>query len=305
MRELKAQAQEVHDRKRPLMEKHNEKSGQIRHAEQRLNNMDSQTGRQEAKLEGLSSDSLKAYKWLLNNQHRFEKEVFGPPAVCCSVNDAKYADAVESAFQRTDLIAFTTQSKEDFRKLQKALNTELRLSDIAIRTSSIPLERFQPPVSERELQALGFQGWAKDFLHGPEPVLAMFCSENRLHQTPIRLGDISDDDFHRIENGPISSWVAGKHTYQVVRRREYGPSATSTRVRQVRPAKVWTSQPIEASVKQQLESDIQMWERELNEVKEEIDADRTLLSRLGKENEEAERVRVCICVIVDRAGPWS
>ncbi|BDD61618.1 hypothetical protein MAP00_006656 [Monascus purpureus] len=292
MRELETRAQEIKDRKRPLMDKLNQRSGQIKQAEQRLTNMDSQTGRQEAKLENLSQDSLKAYRWLLENQDRFEKEVFGPPIVCCSVKDPKYADVVESLFQRTDFIVFTTQSKEDFRTLQKALNTELRLSDVAIRTCSVPLERFQPPMSEQELKALGFQGWAKDFLSGPEPVLAMFCSENRLHQTPVTLRDISDTEYNRMESGPISSWIAGKHSYQVIRRGEYGPGAVSTRVRQVRPAKIWTSQPVDASVKQQLESDIHTWKQELNEVQEKIDADKELLTRLGREHQATDRERI-------------
>lgn len=294
MRELETRAQEIKDRKRPLIDKLNQRSGQIKQAEQRLTNMDSQTGRQEAKLENLSQDSLKAYRWLLENQGRFEKEVFGPPIVCCSVKDPKYADVVESLFQRTDFIVFTTQSKEDFRTLQKALNTELRLSDVAIRTCSVPLERFQSPMSEQELKALGFQGWVKDFLSGPEPVLAMFCSETRLHQTPVTLQDISDTEYNRMESGPISSWIAGKHSYQVIRRGEYGPGAVSTRVRQVRPARIWTSQPVDASVKQQLESDIHTWKQELNEVQEKIDADKELLTRLGREHQATDRERVCM-----------
>lgn len=97
-----------------------------------------------------------------------------------------------------------------------------------------------------------------------------------------------------MESGPISSWIAGKHSYQVIRRGEYGPGAVSTRVRQVRPAKIWTSQPVDASVKQQLESDIHTWKQELNEVQEKIDADKELLTRLGREHQATDRERVCM-----------
>lgn len=190
-------------------------------------------------------------------------------------------------------MTFTTQSRNDFRTLQRALSTEVRVSDVAIRTCSVPLNRFQPPIPNEELRRLGFDGWAKDYLNGPEPVLAMFCSENRLHQTPITLRDISDDEYTIMESGSLSSWVAGKQAYQVVRRREYGPGATSTRVRQIRPARMWTSQPVEASAKRELEQSIEAWRQEMNEVQEHIDADRAVLARLNRDRDDNDRARVC------------
>lgn len=210
----------------------------------------------------------------------------------CSIKDPKYADAIESLFQRTDFTAFTTQSRNDFRTLQRALNIEMKLHDISIRTCSVPLEEFRPPMSDEELRRLGFDGWARDFLSGPDPVLAMLCSENRLHQTPITLRDISDEEYSRMESGNLNSWVAGKHSYQVVRRREYGPSATSTRVRQLRPAKVWTNQPVDSSAKRELEQSIQEWSEEIRNIEQKIDTDKAELSRLGEIYKEKERERV-------------
>jgi hypothetical protein len=257
-----------------------------------LHSLGSQSGQQEAKLERASKHSYQAYKWLQDNQDKFEKEVFGPPIVTCSVKDPKYANAVESLLQRTDFIAFTTQTRNDFRTLQRALNIEMRLHDISIRTSTTPLENFRPPVSDEELRSLGFDGWAKDFLSGPEPVLAVLCSENRLHQTPVNLQDISDETFATLENGSISSWVAGKQSYQIVRRREYGPSAVSTRVRQVRPAQVWTSQAVDVVAKQEVERNILALKDELSQIKEKMESERSRLHRMGEEKKELDRERV-------------
>lgn len=141
---------------------------------------------------------------------------------------------------------------------------------------------------------MGFQGWAKDFLNGPEPVLAMLCSENRLHQTPVSLRDISDQTYTALENSSITSWVAGKQAYQIVRRREYGPGASSTRVRQVRPAKVWTSQPVDTSAKGTLQARIQELKDDIKIVKEAIESDRASLTELGREYEKAQRERVSL-----------
>ncbi|GFF24475.1 structural maintenance of chromosomes protein 5 [Aspergillus udagawae] len=293
-RELEGKATEIQQARLPLVEELKSKNDQIRRAEQQLHSLASQSGQQEAKLRGASQHSYQAYKWLQDNQDKFEKEVFGPPVVTCSVKDPKYANAIESLLQRTDFTAFTTQTRNDFRTLQRALVTEMRLHDISIRTSTTPLESFRPPVSDEELRSLGFDGWAKDFLSGPEPVLAVLCSENRLHQTPINLQGISDETFARLENGSISSWVAGKQNYQIVRRREYGPGAVSTRVRQVRPAQIWTSQAVDVVAKQEIERKILALKDEVSQVKEKMESERSRLHRMGEEKKELDRERAAL-----------
>lgn len=293
IRDIETKAREVKQSRQPLFEKLQERKTRIQQAERQLQNLDSQSGQQEAKLKKISADSLRAYQWVLDNSDKFEKEVFGPPVMTCSVKDPKYADAVESLLQRTDLMAFTTQCFNDFKTLQRALNIEMRLHDITLKTCTVPLDDFKPSMSDDQLHSLGFDGWAKDFLAGPEPVLAMLCSENNLHRTPIVLRDISDQEYHRMESSSISSWVAGKQSYQVIRRREYGPSATSTRVRQVRPAKIWTNQPIDASAKQELQQSIAECRDEIHEINQQIEADREELARLSGEHSARTTERVC------------
>ncbi|EAW08837.1 DNA repair ATPase SMC5 [Aspergillus clavatus NRRL 1] len=294
IRELESQAAEIQSKRRPLVQALKTKTGQLDQAERQLRGLASQSGQQEAKLQKLSQHSYQAYKWLQDNQDKFEKEVFGPPVVTCLVKDPKYADAIESLLQRTDFIAFTTQSRNDFRTLQKALNIDMKLHDISIRTSTIPLDNFRPPVSDGELMDLGFNGWAKDYLSGPEPVLAVLCSENRLHQTPVKLQDISDETFNRMESSPISSWVAGRQSYQIVRRREYGPSAISTRVRQVRPAQVWTSQPVDVLGQQELEQNISSLKDEVKQLNDTIDSERNRLARMGQEKKDYDHERTLL-----------
>ncbi|EAU32569.1 hypothetical protein ATEG_07185 [Aspergillus terreus NIH2624] len=295
LREITEKATQIKDDRRPLVQQLQEKDRQIKQAEQQLKNLDSQSGRQEMKLKQASLDTYRAYQWLQTNQDKFEKEVFGPPMMTCSVKDPKYADAIESLMQRSDFTAFTTQTRNDFKTLQRFLIRELRLHDITIRTCSVPLENLAVPMSNEEVSQLGFDGFAKDYLNGPEPVLAMLCSENRLHQTPITLRGISDEQYHVMESGEIasiSSWVAGKQNYQVVRRREYGPNASTTRVRQVRPAQVWTTQPVEQSAKQDVTQHIQELRLELREIEQQMESAKSQLTQLGRDHEQCERERV-------------
>ncbi|KAL1979721.1 hypothetical protein VTN96DRAFT_5265 [Rasamsonia emersonii] len=292
IREIETRAKELKDARRPLFEELQDKKSRIEQAERQLKSLDSQAGQQEAKLKQISPESYRAYQWILSNPDKFEKEVFGPPIVTCSVKNPKYADALESLMQRTDFTAFTTQTRNDFKTLQRALNIEMKLHDISIRTCSVPLENFKSPVSDEQLRDLGFDGWAKDFLTGPEPVLAALCSEIRLHQTPVALRDISDEEYSNLENGPMSSWVAGKRSYQVIRRREYGPSATSTRVRLIKPARIWTNQPVDAGAKQELLQSIAEWKDDIREVQQKIDADKAELARLSEEHNLKTKERV-------------
>lgn len=242
----------------------------IEESEQQLEHLDSAIGKQELKLKMVSNDSLRLYHWILKNQDKFEHEVFGPPMVTCSVPDPKYADVIESLFHKSDYTVFTVQSRNDFRTLQRNV-AEQKLADISIKTCSQPLGHFTAP--DFDIQSLGFDGWANDFLTGPDPVIAMLCMENRLNQTPVGLREISEAAFSQMENGSLNSWVSGKHSYNVTRRREYGPGAQSTRVRQVKPAQAWTVKPADASVKQRHLDDIRQSREEFAELQAKLKTD--------------------------------
>jgi hypothetical protein len=294
-RELETKAGEIKERRDPMVAEGRRLMTSVQEAELRLKNLDSAAGQQENKLERASPDSFKAYKWILENQDKFEKEVYGPPIVTCSVTDSKFADAVESIFQKTDFVSFTTQTPGDFRTLQRQLNGEMRLHDITIKTCSIPLDRFTAPMPNDQLRRLGgFDGWAKDFLAGPDPVIAMLCSEKNLHALPIGLRDNTDEEFNRLENGTLSSWVSGKNSFQVARRREYGPDAKSTRVRHVEQAKVWTSQPVDQTLKHQLEEQISGMKAQFEDLKQQVKSEESRGLRIKEDIDQILRDTVIL-----------
>ncbi|PYH34089.1 DNA repair ATPase SMC5 [Aspergillus neoniger CBS 115656] len=288
IREIEEKAAQIKSDRRPLFERLNVKADQIKQAERQLQNLESQAGQQENKLGRLSADSVRAYHWIQQNQDKFEKEVFGPPVVTCSIKDPKYADAVESFLQRTDFMAFTTQTRNDFRTLQRILCGEQKLTDISIRTCSTPLDRLQPSAAEAdEFREFGFECWAKDCLSGPDPVLAMLCSEKGLHQIPISHADMADNDFERLKTGRLISWVSGRLNYTVMRRREY--DAISSRLRPLRPAKFWTSQPVDASERQRATQKIRTLKGEVQEVQEQINSEKARLEQLGHKHTELKQ----------------
>ena len=250
-----------------------DKNYRIKQAEDELTQLDSQAGKQKSKLQGISRDTYKLWDWVQQNQHRFEKPVFGPPIVECTIKDTKYVDHVESLFQKVMMTSLTVHSGGDFKTLSDQAHAHMGLKEVNIRTVHHGLDHFRPPVSAEQMKQFGLEGWALDYLNGPEPVLAMLCGELHIHEAGIALRDTTPHQFGLLQNSPIQSWVTSKSTYRISRRREYGPSAMSTHVKDLRRATVWTDQPVDLTAKRELQENIQGWTEEVTSIQAEIDAD--------------------------------
>jgi hypothetical protein len=212
--------------------------------------------------------------------------------VTCSVRDPKYTDALESLFQRNDLLAFTVQSLRDFKTLSAQTSRIMNLHDVTIKTCSSTLEEASQRPFDFDLAAYGFDGWALDYLSGPDRVLAMLCNDNRLHMTPLRLRDISNPEYETLVNLRLAVWVAGRNYYKISRRREYGPGAVSTQVRLLQAAKIWTNQPVDVAVKRDLQDTIAGWTEEHAELERQIDANKATYANLKPRAEVIQRERV-------------
>ena len=139
------------------------------------------------------------------------------------------------------------------------------------------MDEWQPPISAEQRNSLGLNGWMIDMINGPEPVLSMLCDTTRLHRTGASLVDINDEQFERLKDSPIQSWVAGRQSYRINRRREYGPNALSTIVSPVNVPSIWTNagpntdeqRAIRERVKE-TESDLSSIEEQHQQIKDEL-----------------------------------
>ncbi|EON99085.1 putative structural maintenance of chromosome complex subunit protein [Phaeoacremonium minimum UCRPA7] len=240
------QQQGIKDQGRAKME-------ELKHIEADIRNLESQQGQKLSQLRKISPDCARGWEWLQENTAQFEKEVFGPPMLTCSVKDERYSNHIQSMLQNDDFLCFTAQTREDHKKLSGQFYGAMGLS-VTIRTCTTDFGAFRPPLPSAELSALGLSGYALDYLDGPEPVLAMLCAEKKIHMSAVSLKDISDAQYERIVAGEvINSWAAGSTSYRVTRRREYGPGATSTRTSEIKPGRFWADQPVDMAEKTELE----------------------------------------------------
>ncbi|KAK4198430.1 putative structural maintenance of chromosomes protein [Triangularia verruculosa] len=250
--------------------------------EKELADLDSQEGQLLNQLKKMSPDVAKGWAWLKDHQNEFEKEVFGPPVLTCSVKDRRYSDLVQSMLGESDFFCFTTQSKHDHKKLSDYFHGSMGLA-VTIRSCFRSLDSFKPPLPREQLSELGFDGYVTDYLDGPEPVMAMLCAEKRLHQSALSLSEISDEQFERIQRDEtINFFAAGQKLYRTTRRKEYGPGAVSTRVTGYGRGRFWTDQPVDSSEKTELERKIKEAEGKLAELTEKYKA-------IGQEGEAVRR----------------
>jgi hypothetical protein len=211
-----------------------------------------------SKLEKASKETAIAWKWIQENMESFEKEIYGPPIVSCSLKDQRYADVVEAALGRHDFLAITAQTKADHKKLQDQILGKMKLADVPLRKNDDERVPGHPSISQNDMRNLGLEGWASDFIDGPIPVLAMLCYSAKIHITAVGLRDSSENQHNMIvENGIINAWITGGTSSRVSKRSEYGSGATSTATKAVSPGRYWTDQPVDSSAKREVEEKIE------------------------------------------------
>ncbi|KIW38457.1 uncharacterized protein PV06_09418 [Exophiala oligosperma] len=246
-RAVETQKLELSERKDVLKTQGLEARSRREALEKTLRDMQTEAGKQELKLKETSKDTFKAWEWIQQNREEFSAHVYGPPIVECSLKDPAMADAVESLLQQNDFKIITVQNKDDFRKLQDKLSKGLKLHDVSLRVCPPANSQQQAhrPLNPEEMAKFGLTSWAIDHLQGPAPVLAMLCAERNLQRAAMSSTELSQQQHDQLAATSIASYVAGRKLYQFMRRAEYGTAGTSSRVGDLRVAKMWTDQPVD------------------------------------------------------------
>lgn len=257
--------------------------------------LDSVQGQKIALLKRINPDAATGLEYIQEHQNEFEKEVFGPPMISCSVKDDKYSDLVQSLLSRDDFMCFTTQSKNDHKKLSAIFYKELGIS-VTIRTCGSDFASFRPPLPIEQAREMGLDGYALNYLDGPEPVLAMLCAEKRVHGAGVGLRDITDAQFQQLMNGErITQWATGQTMYRITRRREYGAGAVSTTTRRVTPGSFWKDQAPDDSERTRL---LERKSALSSEYKELLKQEEGLKNRLTSFDEGEKQVRAEIVSVI-------
>ncbi|KIX99105.1 uncharacterized protein Z520_05566 [Fonsecaea multimorphosa CBS 102226] len=288
LRALDDQKSELESRRTELADRGDRSVRQFQVLKGQLAGLETQVGQQEGKLENLSRDTLKAWKWIQDHRNEFTAHVYGPPIVECSLKDPRMADVVESFLQTSDFKFITVQNKADFALLQRQLFQGLKLHDVSLRECSTDsLEQFRPPLTDEQMERFGLSSWALDHLQGPPTVLAQLCHERALHRCAISSRELSQQQHDEVAKTHIQSYAAGRKTYHFIRRAEYGAAGTSARVQDMRQARMWTEQPVDMGRKAALQ-------RQMSEVKDEHAMFKSESKNIDKELGQVEENRMLV-----------
>ncbi|KAF9698251.1 hypothetical protein EKO04_003467 [Ascochyta lentis] len=236
--------------------------------QQQRDQLDTQSGKQSSLLQKLSPETAKAWEWFEANKAQLplKGEVYGPPILKCQITVPRYAEAVESPMRLGDVVAITCTNNDDQRLLLREMTdkNKLGLHGIYLRTSPKPLSAYQPPVAASNLAQYGFQGYLRDYITGPDPVIAMLCDNVRLNRVAFASKAITDQQHAAASNSPIQAWVSGREVYRITTRREYGVSSTT--VNHLKRGQYFVDQPVNSDEKLRLDEKLKELNREGNEM---------------------------------------
>jgi chromosome segregation ATPase len=298
-RDLDVKKADLESKKFALREQGQLKNNALKEFAAQLEGLETQAGKQENKLNSLSRETFKAWKWIQDNRGVFSEHVYGPPIVECSLKDPRMADAVESLLQESDFKFITVQNQQDFKLLQQKLFKEMKFHDVSLRVCPTNnLEQFRPPLAPEEMERFGLHSWVLDHVEGPATVIAMLCLERSLHRCGISSRELSQQQHDDLATTAVMSYVVGKKSYQFIRRPEYGSAGTSARVRDVLPARRWTDQPVDmgrrAAIQRsmnEVKGENEIIKSEFNDIKTEIEQLMEKKAELGTQWDEKRQER--------------
>ncbi|KAK6956260.1 hypothetical protein Daesc_001534 [Daldinia eschscholtzii] len=266
LRENEAEKRTLRDQFDELKTRNARQNQEKEQLERDLKSLNSQEGQKLVHLRKVHPDAAKGWEWLQEHQDEFEKEVFGPPMLNCSITNQQYSDQIQALLAAEDFFCFTCQTRNDHKKLSAQFFGNLGIS-VTIRTCGSDFSSFQPVIPKEQIREMGLDAYAIEYLEGPEPVLAMLCSEKRLHISGVALRDVSNDQYELIASRDgIPSWATGPLMYRITRRREYG-NAVSTTTRKIQQGRFWTDQPVDQAERTALQRRIDEANEEAREIK--------------------------------------
>ncbi|KAI5778738.1 hypothetical protein EDC01DRAFT_723898 [Geopyxis carbonaria] len=262
----------------PIQEQGKKITRDIERAQTELGQLDSIAGQRMETLRRVNADAYKVMQWLGENGNLFQKEVYGPAILNCTVKNPAAVDAVEGVISSL-ATAFTCQTRDDYNTMTREVFGSKRTGEAGLGVANVTLKELSgtryptlaswpaPRVSNQELAGYGFDGYVLSYIEGPEPVLNMFCHEAQANTTPIALRDIGSKNNKKVEeSGSITNWISGRSSYRAMRR--YG--VLSTRIQNINRAKMFNVQPVDFERKREIQQNISMLKDEFDELKNEL-----------------------------------
>ncbi|KDR84246.1 hypothetical protein GALMADRAFT_703330 [Galerina marginata CBS 339.88] len=252
---------EVDAQRKALVDKKVEAEYTLKQREAELKQEDNADNQKLNSMSRWDKATFQAIKWLRANRNLFKMEVFETPFMRVTVKDKNFTNAVEACFG-SHLKTFVTQCQEDCDTLNKHINDDQIFGKGMKITTWFRAHQdnlVPPPMSDEEMQGMGFNGYAINYLEFPEGMRWFLMRELNLHRTAIALKNIDVNRAMELVSRPIprlhpggATFISGS-TMNIVTRSRYGQKAIGNMTRDLQAARNLTTPTIDPAVKNRIE----------------------------------------------------
>ncbi|UZJ51628.1 hypothetical protein CBS101457_000948 [Exobasidium rhododendri] len=234
----------------------NKESDSIR---RKLQDMDNVKAARLENLRRADPNAYEAVRWLRENGNLFREKVFEPIMLEISVEDARFASAVEGSINFATLKTFVCQTRDDYDLFTRELvdGKKYRLN-VVEQEGGRPLDTYlqQKPTTEADLRHFGFDRYLIDCVDGPEPILQYLCESSHLHAIPFALngGNVRTEEVE--DSRKFRRYIIG-NTISTITYSQYGNRLAQVLTRNLRVARTFVD-TVDQTVKRRLEQDIQL-----------------------------------------------
>ncbi|KAJ2728023.1 Structural maintenance of chromosomes protein 5 [Coemansia sp. D1744] len=228
--ELKNEIIQLQDSQKGLLRSNRQLTTDMNSNDRQLRDLDDVAVRRRETLRRFNEDTFHALEWLEKNRSMFKQHVFAPVCLEASVANPQVALMIEAIVPVSTLKMFVTQCDEDYHTFTREVNDRQRLRVDVVRFNR-PLDSFRPQMSQSDVRALGFDGYALEFIDAPAPVLAAMCSRDKVHEIPIAVGKVNNE---RIESEKLFKEYVSDGTRFIITVGRYGSRSATVMTNRVR-----------------------------------------------------------------------
>lgn len=221
-----------------------------------LNNMDNVKHRRFEKFKSFDETTAKTVDIIGKNQDKFNSKVYDPAFLEVRVKDQSYASAIESLINYNVMKTILCQSQDDYDVATKQIidKYHFRVNIVQPVFSARDTEQY---MSREEIQELGFDGFAIDFIDAPDFLLNYLKKVCFLHKIPIaktadKINMRAIEESRAFKSKELRRYLIGteSHTYSWSR---YGRQAATTTTSFIRPSRVFNDATTDSEERHGLE----------------------------------------------------
>jgi chromosome segregation ATPase len=257
-----------------------------------------------------AQETKKAVGLLRSELRDIRNEFFEPPCLTVTATTPRYRDYLEALVPTQTTLSITAISKEAYDRHSRKFIEQRNVTPSFRYLSNATLREGFP---RDKLKELGFDGYLKDFVQGPKPVVQMLCEVGFIHDVPVAMKPLSTEQLDFLRNPPngrliFKKFFSGDMMY-TVSQSIYGSKQVLSRANRVSRAQYYSdggvSEAMKAHIHQQIKTaehvvkeneanieslndQILTVDKQLNEVKKEFSKYRHAESSLREKKKKKE-----------------